>query len=1329
MKYLQLLSVLLLFSKVVTANDYISIENIPNSQDLSETSVTAIVQDNSGYIWIGTREGLNRYDGYSCKKYFSSSKERSLISSEITDLYIDSDSCMWVKSIEGMSLYDPQTDLFEKITIRNDSIYVRVINTLIEQNGLKWIGTKENGLIGYNSKNRTVVYTPKQKKFIRDICVHNDTTLWISHGSTIGLFDTKNRRYIQHNIQSSDRVIYELIQMDNYLFFCTEKHFHIYDISKKKLYSSREVEKVDHSDIKGLLTKLEGVFITNMITHDDKLWISTDGNGLFVVDIKQKFLVNNITVKSSNQELKTDAIRCIYSDCDQNIWIGTMHNGMHFIPYKRKKFYSYQTRLNEDLYPNGNFSGFLEEIDNTLWASTFDGLCRLDKRSFEIKEVVGRGLTINAISSDWQGNIYIGTYMKGLYRYDIKRKSLTKEIQDNSNRIGQEDLEHNINALLTSSSGDIWIGARNLYRYDPISKKLEAIGSGRIRSINCILEETPSSLWIGTENGLFHYNLNSGNIEAYNKSKEIPFRITHNSINCLLRDSRGDIWIGTKGGGLNRINSGNMEVVYYQNDSKQISRVVHGMVEDASQDIWFTTNSGLMRVTPERQEMLLYDKTDGLINKQYIDKAIYLTHSNRILCGGERGIDYFIPEDIETNQIAPKVIIEGIFYSSKEKTFDNKDGIYKKRLNDGDTLTLGYNQSFFGFEFTGIEYSNSAEITYAYQMQGINNDWIDITGRRTIQFGQIPSGEYTLNVKAANSDGIWSEQPHTVHIIVTTPFFKTPLAYAIYLILILSLIYLYHRFNVQRQLLKNRLRYESKERQRIEEMSQLKLRLFTHISHEFRTPLTLIMSPTEELIRTGSLSVEDRRKLKLIEGNAKKLQQLVDEVLEYRNIESGTIQLNKANIDIISFLRGCQESLKYWATKKNIEFELECSLHELTLSLDQRLMEKVIYNLLSNALKYTNEGHVKIEVRRDEQWCYISVTDTGIGIEPPHLERLFEMFYRVDEKSTVKDSGIGLSLCKEYVELHNGQLKVESELNKGSCFTVLLPIPTKDRGIQTSDIRINRNEESNSPKTTILIVDDNDERRNYLVVQFLGIYQIIEARNGVEALKMIKKQKPQLILSDVMIPIMDGWKLCDRVKTDFNLSHIPVVLLTALNDDENEITGYNTGADAYIPKPFSLSHLHSVVNNLLSNSEKRKEKFHNALFVGVNTDHLSDLDRNFLDKAEEIVVRNINDPEFSVQILSDLLAMSRSNLHQKLKILCNITPSDYILSLRLTNSIELLKSKNYRINEVAYLTGFSTPSHFASTFKRYFGGSPKDFLNGKIKVDLHSVDVGRKILY
>jgi signal transduction histidine kinase/DNA-binding response OmpR family regulator len=792
---------------------------------------------------------------------------------------------------------------------------------------------------------------------------------------------------------------------------------------------------------------------------------------------------------------------------------------------------------------------------------------------------------------------------------------------------------------------------------------------------------------------------------------------------------------------------------------------IFGIADDKSGNIWVSTNRGIGKFDPKTEKFKSYNESDGLQSNSFIWDASFQSIDGEIFFGGSIGLNSFYPDSIIDNIKLPVVYISKLMVNNKvinvREKFDNRI-ILEKNIRYTSEITLTSNESVFSLEFIAMDNVSQDEVLYAYQLEGFDKDWIYVNAdKRTVDYTNLDDGTYFFKVKASNSDGFWNEKPVILKITILPPWWKTYWAYLLYLLVFALLLFFFRRLALIRAKLKNELVIEHINRVKDEELHQSKLKFFTNISHEFRTPLTLILGPLERIMATGQGDNLMKRQFLMIKRNADRLNLLIDQLMDFRKIDNGLMTLDAAEGDICKFI--CDISLLFEgsAIEKNISLSIKCSGNNFNVWFDRDKMEKIIYNLLSNAFKFTpDNGIIVINVSfisgsqvshnsainlnesakgSINQYVEISVEDSGIGIPASNIEHVFERFYKGGNSEIIaqKGTGIGLALTKDFVELHGGEIFVKSDEGKGSCFTFWLPKGDNgNRKVQytTHDsLQLNaetiiwdghNNIKNNDFETgsesaparikgkapLILVVDDDSE-----IVKFIGDslnskYKIIDAENGLQGLQSAVENNPDLIISDVMMPEMDGIEFCQKLKTNLKVSHIPVILLTAKTALESRIEGIETGADAYLSKPFSIKLLEAQVNNLLANRKKLREEFSKKITVEPSEITITSTDEKFIKKAILLVEEHIGDPEFSVEQLGSSLGLSRSHLHRKLVAITSQPATEFIRTIRLKRSAQLLVQSKLTVEEITYKVGFNSPSYFTKCFRLHFGMTPSEYI-------------------
>ncbi len=878
--------------------------------------------------------------------------------------------------------------------------------------------------------------------------------------------------------------------------------------------------------------------------------------------------------------------------------------------------------------------------------------------------------------------------------------------------------------------------------------------------INALLEDSNGTLWIGSSNGLYCIDsIRTWEGEPHPKLKMIRYRhilgdtssISNNLIWCIYEDPRGDIWIGTNVG-LNRFKKEDEKFTHFFKPDGLPSDVIYNIVEDDHGNLWLSTPIALCKVDLSGQSIHFkkYDASDGLPNNN-LARALYKRRSGEILVGMTKGLIGFFPDSLKDNPNIPSVAITDLKIHNQSIPLDTI-------MNHKRHIVLSHSQNFFSLEFAALEFTAPERNQYAYLLEEFETDWNYSGNRRLANYTNVSPGSYIFRVKASNNDGVWNEKGTALKITILPPWWKTWWAYSIYAALILGTLYGLRRYELSRQRFKHRMEMEHIEAENLKEIDNMKSRFFANISHEFRTPLTLIFGPAKD-ISEKSKDKDIKQSAKIIKRNADKLNGLVNQLLDLSKLEAGKMALETSEHNIIPLLKGLVLSFSSLAERKKITLKFNTKEDKLDIYIDIEKLEKIITNLLSNAFKFTPEGgEVVVSVSKPtpatagkpksppgrgikgvgpmSKVIEISIQDTGIGIPKERLDKIFDRFYQVDGSHTRESegTGIGLALTKELVELHKGTIKVESKEGEGTTFTVLLPLGREhlkadeivEKEIEKEITQVideteivpeneGREEKTDleslldTEKPLLLIVEDNSDVRNYIISHLNEEYRIKEAANGEDGLNKSIEQIPDLIVSDVMMPKMDGFELCEKIKTDERTSHIPVILLTAKATSMDKREGYETGADDYIMKPFDASELKVRIQNLIEIRRKLQEKFSSDDFN--IPPELKSIDKEFLKKILTIVNEHISEEEFSIEELGKEAAMSRRHLHRKLKALTNKSPSQFVRSIRLSKARNLIKGKKWTISEISYQVGFSSPIYFNKCFKEEFGYSPSELVS------------------
>lgn len=1349
--------------------DHLTIE-----QGLSQNTVNAILKDSHGYLWFGTNDGLNRYDGYVVQVYRSLAEDTtSLTNSKIFSIAEDHAGNIWIGTANGLNKYNRALDNFERHYHKksdNNSLSHNFIRC-IYPNGREriYLGTLGGGLTIYNTTTGTffrsanVIKNPKTTDLKID---HISSIMQDSEGNILlgadinGIlrYDASTDEYkaIAYDDQALGKIAYggkTLYEDSNKdIWICTEGHG-LYRWEK----STGVFSHYAHQDTD---TKLSGNIVKGIYEVADQLfWIVVDGGGLNILDTKK----DNIEILKYNPNdhkgINSNALYTIYSDDQNIIWIGTFDGGVNISNPQKKAFIHYTHNGTANSLSHKAVLTFLEQSEDTIWIGTDGGgLNVFNKRSgffhaFKSDPGNPNAISSNVITSlflDKKNQLWVGSYQGGLMKYNKNSGFRTYQASHESG-LGN----NNIWCMLEDSRGNFWIGTLGgLYLFDRTQERFKKINDPaqpsetNLQRNICLMEDHAGNIWVGG-NGISVYNPNASSWHYYHNIHNDRTSLGVDNVRSIYQDSKNAIWIGTEGAGLHLFIPQTKSFLRWTSEDGLPNNSIHQILEDEDGNIWISTNKGLSKLTFENHNLKNFknfDVNDGLQSNQFSYSASLKASTGEMYFGGVNGFNVFNPNAIALNNFAPPVQITGFKINEKDVSYGDHSPL-SKHISATDEITLNHAQSrVFSIEFTALSFTSPEKSIYTYTLEGFDdeNAWLYAGTRRTVTYTNLNDGKYIFKVKAANNDGIWNENPAIVKIRVLPPWWKTWYAYLTYSIILVALILSMRRFTIERIHLKNDIKLKELERKKNEEINQAKLKFFTSISHEFKTPLTLIIGPLRKLMDDFRDNGEIQFYHALMYRNAKRLLHLINQLMDFRKIESGKHQLCVAERDIVAYLQNIKTDFETLAFQKQIQFNFNADHPEIKVFFDKDIMDKVLFNLLSNAFKFTpNHGRVGISISNQITHIELVVEDSGIGIPPEVQPKIFDRYFHLDQSSgyhnaAFEGTGIGLALSYELIQMHHGTIAVESITGKGSKFCVTLPLgkagystqemasterseglanPLVEDYIQpavneSDKITEPKNSQQDSHKPLLLLVEDNLELRAFLHQYLHGDFKILEADNGLEGLAIAKKLIPDLIVSDIMMPEMDGLEMCELLKNDESTNHIPIILLTARSTIENSIEGLITGADDYICKPFHAKVLELKIKNLITRQKAQQKKSIDKIF-NVSHEKLPSPEEKFLNNIKLIIEKHLADTEFDVNTFANEMNMSRSVLYRKFKSVTGQSVNELISNLRLRKATELLKDKSLSVADVAYAVGFSDPQYFSKCFRKKYEITPSDYASSK----------------
>lgn len=1361
------------------------IANPEDSNSINTAFILTIYEEPDGTMWFGTSSGISKYDraNKSFINYIPDTLDSHAGHNHVLNILADGDD-FWIDTWDDLFLFNKKTGLFKAFA--NDTLLPppgvnrEWLNTLVDKEGNVWAVAYDNrekfSLFKFNKKTQTLTQcwgdNSTQDGFpnyeVMSSIEDKDGTIWLAldGGGLLEIIDKEKCKFRHFTHNSSDKnsittnnlnTVFEdskgniwtggpggfsLLNRKNGRFL----NFQIPNISiNHKLPNFiKKISEGQNGNL--LLTSRDGFFVFNpsnrllhhylydaehqlsffdanviqvISSHMGQIWLATWNNGIYRINQFSNEFKNVKNLSNAKNSLNGNYIHCLLVDSKNNFWIGCAQGGLYKTKmnsqkvFKNFEHYFFDTDNPKSLSGN-TINAIYEDLNQVLWVGTSDGLNRYDENSksftrFQNKPNDSTTISSNAVEAifeDSYGTFWIGT-RDGLNIMDRKTGHFTRIMPDKNN-FGAI-LNHTIRRIFEDSRGELWFGGYFLERYKR------------------------------SDNTFIHYFADSMLVKDFEKT----------GILNIVEDDSANLWISTKRGGLLKYNRLTKRFTTFTTGNGLPSNTINAIEIDDRGYIWVSSNQGLSRISPIDYTIENFDEADGLLSLEFIDKSSFKDKDGWLYFGTRNGFNFFQPDSLKENTFGPPVYITAIYVAGKQKYFE-------RPLFEKSNIELKYNENDISFGFVALNYVNPEKNQYSYKLEGYDNDWNYVGNRRTAYYTNLSPGEYNFRVIASNNEGFWNDEGASLIVGINPPFWKTWWAYLSYFLLFFGLLYLLRRYELNRLHLKQGLEIKKVEAEKLEELTAEKNKFFSNISHEFRTPLTLILGPLDKIL-SNIKSSPLKEDLIIIRRNSLRLQVLINQILNLSKLESGKMKLYARPLNIVQLTRTLIQPFQSYIGKKGIKLDFQADAEEHIVYIDSLKFEKIINNLLSNAIKYTEDSG-KIKVTIDATYLYafeekkeisgilLKICDTGIGIRKERLPFVFDRFYQVDEEQlkTRLGTGIGLALAKELVELHHGKITVDSDPGMGTTFSIFIPkgkehlseeeiIKSKNHVIENTDDPLNievmiedtfnrlsasnNNQPAHSELPLILIVEDNEDMRTYIKSYLASDYNIIEATNGREGAEKAIELVPDLIVSDLMMPFVDGNEMTIQLKNDERTSHIPIILLTAKVSMESKLEGLETGADDFLTKPFDANELLIRIKNLIEQRKKLRMLLSQHIGDTVQTKiikessnkTMSKMDEQFLEKTKKIIEQHMADTDFSVELFARKMGMSRVQLHRKLTSLTDNTASDLIRNIRLNKAAELLKEGNLNITQISYEVGISTISYFSKIFKDKYGVSPSEF--------------------
>lgn len=1361
---LLLLLLLLIFTRQGYAQSR-QFQHITSADGISQSEVYSFLEDARGFMWFGTVDGLNRYDGYSVTVFhIDKDSPNSIPNNTIRCLVEDAFGRIWIGTDDGLCVYDPRTEKIDQVPLNTFNERRLTVNTAVIDDERLYIGTSLGLLsldVSRHSPEEMLASAELLKLAGEDgpyevvACKAGQRgNIWLTTASSLHQLQLTDEGPIVTKLLDLRETLPNIRNLEedssgNLWIVSYDNGFIRYKPDSKELKHFKE----DPGNSGTLSSKI------STVTADQKgnLWIGTHDKGLLFLE-KAQLNAENPAFQSiehdpyNNRSLSSNLVYSLFVSRSNLLWVGTIGAGISIYDPNRKPFryYGLHNADNPSLYSNNFIRAVYADAEDNVWVGAHNnGLFFFEKGHFETMKKIGFGAeSVFHLSDAGGGNTLVCTGI-GV--------SLVRRAQDGLQLLSSQAIGPTFYAVAVEE-GVFWLATLNGLKKCRlangkivIEEEYTTDSRPAISFNNCrVLHFNPKTreLFVGTEGGGLNVlqldeQLSPTQNRVFKKGDSIN-AISNNYVRSIIQGSGEDLWIGTYEG-LNKMstNTSTGEVTFklYTMENGLSNNTIQSIVEDKQHNLWIGTNQGLCQFNPETEVFTKYSLNDGIQSNEFSEDAIFRKPDDEIIIGGINGINTFYPEQIGTSAYKPNVTLTNFYLFNKEIGVDSKSDLdelspLKKSISLTDSLFLKHYQNSIGFDFSAMIFNAPEKVQYAYFLEGFDEDWtITNANNRKANYTNLGFGDYTFQVKATDNDGVWDDTPRSVFLSIKPPIYRTTFAYLLYALLGILAFVFFTNYSVLRYTTKKEILLENKLNKKVRELEEMRTRFFINISHDLRTPLTLISSPLELLLKKKDVNPEVKGLMNLMHRNVKKLRDITEQLLDIRKVEAGSLAPKVQSLNIVSFVKGEASLFKNAFSDIGVNLAVESEAEEMDIPFDPDMISKVIFNMLSNALKHTPAGTVDIRISKvsahpalqptedaGEGFIKIDVEDTGNGIAPADLPRVFDRFYQGKEQDQ-NGYGIGLSHCKDLIEAHNGHIAVASEIGVGTTFSVYLPDiqrevvsvqaipPAAETPNSPTTETIAATEEADSslrPEAMqVLLVEDNLDLRNFIAQELRKQYRVLEAEDGEKGLEMAKEHFPDLIISDVMMPRMDGMEFCSKIKSTLKTSHIPVILLTAKVNKEAKYEGFELGADDYIPKPFDLDFLFLRIKNLLKNRERMRKIFQGTPNFEPSKVTVTSLDEEFLANLIPVIEEGISDAHFSISTLEQKLGMSHASFYNKVKSLTGQSAKELLFSMRMKRAKQILEDTgDIRISEVTYMVGFTDPKYFSKRFKEFFGASP-----------------------
>lgn len=1322
-------------------------QHFTTSEGLSYNTIYDIVQDSQGFIWLATSEGLNRYDSYEFKTYYTNESKWSLPANDVRTLLVTKNGDLLIGTTNGLCIYNSEKDNFTPVLFNGKRL--NVLNLYESHEGVIFISSSA-GVFKTTNPTKDLQRLPIEGSMFR-IQEDANGNFWCYKRQRLFHFDKNGKilktiyvrpKGLPEFIPSSIASI--TVDSDNDLWIGTFKDGpFILDINS---YEIRPIK------LKQKFGKVHPMYFVRSVAEDNngKFWIGTE-KGLFVYDKKSGEYEHYLqTFDPTEEGLNDNAIYRIYKSKENIMWIGTYFGGLNIYDPLKTGFIRIVPGIAANRLKGKAISQIIRGPDGKLWMATEDGgIAVYDETNHTFshildnanEDVVPVTNNVHALTLDKNGIVWSGNFYRGVNKIDPK----TRKMINYSHVVGEpRSLTNNfVFSLYTDKNDIMWVGSMNGVDYFDKTKKQfirfkpDSLGG---KFIYDIFQDNNENYWFCTNNGfgLYRYNPKNDEFIHFNKEKLRGLHAYSFIGHCI--DSRGKIWFASRGAGLILFDPETQTFTPYSKKNGLPSNVVYGILEDDKQNLWLSSNSGISMFNYRTGEIRNYNVDHGLVGNQFNYKSYFKAEDGTMYFGAVNGLNYFNPEEIKTHESKPTVHFTN-FRLFNETVKPGKNSVLKKNIDQTKEIILKYNQNVISFNFIALDFHSRGKNNFYYYMDGFESTWQPAEKQRTATYTNLPPGEYYFRIKATNDYNFPNDLERSIKLVILPPIWETTWAYIVYALILSVVAFLIYRFNSIRQKEKMSLKIEKIEKAKLRELHQHKINFFTYISHEFKTPLTIILASMDTFFNGDNIPPEFKSRIMTLRRNVQRLQFLINQLMDFRKIETDHAKPNLQSGDVIQFLREVFNTFSTLFSRKNLEYIFISEHKSLYAKFDPDKLEKIVSNLLSNAFKFTPQNgeitlKIAVIIQDNQSFLELTISDTGDGLSQEKLDKIFNLFYKdEDNQNEYHGSGIGLTLTKSLVKFLNGTINVKSVQDEGTAFIVTLPFTEEINQNQHADnIELKRsvvdhlliqtqpeNREMKSEEELkefeILFVEDNKELLSFLEDQFKGRYTVRTVSNGLEALASIKKSIPDLIVTDLMMPQMDGMTLCKALKSNFEYCHVPIIMLTAKSDIDTRLESLEIGADYYLAKPFLFSELELQIRNVLSAKANLKKHF--IRFGNMNVEQpIKNRDQQFIERVSALIHQNLENQNFGVTMLIKELGIGRTLLHTKLKQILDMSATEFINTIRINEAKKLLSQHSeFTMSEIAYKVGFNDPNYFSRTFRKIFHVSPSNYRAGKEMID------------